>query len=244
MRRGQRLPDDQAEIVFSDVFVEQLAELHPDDRLAVLTAAVRLCEDPAGKHPLKVPLQGWNTEDVLGGEKRMIYHAGEVDGVGVIDVLCLGPRTGNEVYDMAEGLVGTGLLDDEEVTFLWEALAVLDVVAEDVGLDGWDFRPEPAPEGMRLAAVHSGLLAEDQAALLSKDELEAAMAAGWSGGAPDPRAALAAALERARGRSHGPADIDMVLSGRTAERCGAIMPRAGAACIRRRGHAGPHRSRP
>lgn len=244
MRRGQRLPDDQAEVVFSDVFVEQVAGLHPDEQVEVLATAVRLCEDPAGKHPLKPPLQGWNTEDVLAGEQRMIYHAGEVDGVGVIDVLCLGPRSDNKIYDMAEGLVGTGLLTDDEVTFLWEALAVLDVVAEDVGLDGWDYRPAPAPEGMRLAAVRSGLLSEDQAALLSKDEIEAAMAAGWSGGAPDPRAALAAALERARDRTNEPADTDAVLSGRTGARCGATMPRAGASCIRKRGHPGPHRASP
>ena len=242
MRRGQRLPDDQAEIVFSDVFVDQLADLHPDEQVEVLAAAVRLCEDPAGKHPLKPPLQGWNTEDVLAGESRMIYHAGEVDGVGVIDVLCLGPRSDNKIYDMAEGLAGTGLLTDDEVTFLWEALAVLDVVAEDVGLDGWDYRPDVAPEGMRLAAVRSGLLTEEQASLLSKDEVEAAMAAGWADGAPDPRAALAAALERARGRSHGPADIDAVLSDRAEGRCGAAMPRARASCIRKQGHPGPHRA--
>lgn len=244
MRRGQRLPDDQAEVVFSDVFVEQIAELHPDEQVEVLAAAVRLCDDPAGKHPLKPPLQGWNTEDVLAGESRMIYHAGEVDGVGVIDVLCLGPRSDNKIYDMAKGLVRTGLLTDDEVTFLWEALAVLDVVAEEVGLDGWDFRPEPAPEGMRLAAIRSGLLTEDQASLLSKDEIEAAMAAGWADGTPDPRAALAAALERARDRSHAPADIDEVLSGRAEGRCGAAMPRAGASCIRKQGHPGPHRASP
>lgn len=244
MRRGQRLPDDQAEVVFSDVFVEQIAELHPDQQVEVLAAAVRLCEDPAGKHPLKPPLQGWNTEDVLAGESRMIYRAGELDGVGVIDVLCLGPRSGNRIYDMAEGLVATGLLTDDEVTFLWEALAVLDVVAEDVGLDGWDFRPEPAPEGMRLAAIRAGLLAEEQASQLSKDEIEAAMAAGWADGTPDPRAALAAALERARERSREPADIEAVLSGRAEGRCGAAMPRAGASCIRKHGHPGPHRASP
>lgn len=226
------------------MLVDQLAELHPDEQTEVLAAAVRLCEDPAGKHPLSTPLQGWNTEDVLAGEKRMIYRAGEVDGVGVVDVLCLGPRSDNKIYDMAEGLVDSGLLTDDEVTFLWEALALLDVVAEDVGLDGWDYRPEAAPEGMRLAAVRSGLLSEDQAAVLSKDEIEAAMAAGWSGGAPDPRAALVAALERARDRTNEPADVDAVLSGRTAARCGATMPRAGATCIRKQGHPGPHRASP
>lgn len=243
MRRGQRLPHDQAEVVFSDVFVAQIALLHPDQQVEVLAAAVRLCEDPGGKHPLRPPLQGWNTQDVLAGEHRLIYHAGELDGVGVIDVLCLGPRSNNRIYDMAEGLVGTGLLTDDEVTFLWEALVVLDIVAEDAGLDGWDFRPEPAPEGMRLAAIRSGLLTDAQASLLSKDELEAAMSAGWADGVPDPRAALVAALERARDRSHEPPDIDAVLTGRAEDRCGAVLPRAGAACIRKQGHPGPHRAR-
>ncbi|MEX2621620.1 MAG: hypothetical protein WD250_15495 [Egibacteraceae bacterium] len=230
--------------MFSDVCVEQIAGLHPDEQVSVLSAAVRLYEDPAGKHPLSSPLQGWNTEDVLAGEKRIIYRAGDVNGVGLIDVLCLGPRSANKVYDMAAALVASGLLTDDEVTFLWEALTILDILAEDVGLDGWDFRPEPAPEGMRLAAVRSGLLTEEQASLLSRDEIEAAMTAGWAAGAPDPRAALIAALERARDRTQAPADTDAVLSGRAHGRCGVVLPRAGAACIRKHGHPGPHRASP
>lgn len=138
------------------MFVDQLAELHPDEQFDVLAAAVRLCEDPAGKYPLNTPLQGWNTEDVLAGDSRMIYRPGQTDGVGVIDVLCLGPRSDNKIYDMAEALVDTGLLAHGEATFLREALAVLDVVGEDAGLDGWNYRPEPAPARMRLAAVRPG----------------------------------------------------------------------------------------
>jgi hypothetical protein len=244
VRRGRRLPDDQAEIVFSDVFVEQVAELHPDQQVDVVAAMVALCENPSGKHPLHAPLRGWNTEDVLEAEHRVVYRAGVVDGVGLIDVLCLGPRSGSQVYDMAVALTASGLLTNDEVTFLWEALAVLDVVEEDVGLDGWDYRPPPAPEGMRLAAVRSGLLSEEQAAALSKDELEAAMTAGWSSGQPDPHAALVAALERARDRTDAPFNVADVLAKRAGGRCGAVLPRAQAPCIRRAGHPGPHRATP
>lgn len=39
-------------------------------------------------------------------------------------------------------------MSDHEVTRLWEALSLFDVVAEAVGLGGWDHRPPPAPDGM------------------------------------------------------------------------------------------------
>lgn len=68
-------------------------------------------------------------------------------------MLCLAPRSDREVYDLAEGLACSGLLDAEDIDSLWDALAILVVVEEDVGLDGWDSRPEPAPEGTVRAAV-------------------------------------------------------------------------------------------
>src|SRR5690606_11375933 len=147
------------------------------------------------------PLAGWNTLDVLGGHRRVVYKATVVDGTGLIEVLCLGPRSDNEVYDVAVGLRDAGLLDEDEVTDLWDALALLDVLEEDVGLDGWDYRPPPAPDGMVRAAVAAGLLDETTASALSKPELEAAMAQGWGASGPDPAAALIAALEQARKRS-------------------------------------------
>lgn len=82
-----------------------------------------------------------------------------------------------------------------ELTDLWDAPAVLDVVAESVGLDGWDFQPPPAPVGMTKAAVAAGLIDEPVAA------------------------------------------------SRRGKRCGVVMPRAQARCIRRAGHPGPHRAR-
>lgn len=248
MRRGGRLPDGQAEVVVTDVFVEQVGALgRHDDKERVLAEIVRLCDAPGGKHPLTGPLAGWNTLDVLAGQQRVIYRAGEVDGVGLIEVLCLAPRSDREVYDLAEGLACSGLLDAEEIDSLWDALAILAVVEEDVGLDGWDYRPEPAPEGMVRAAVAAGLLAEDDARRLSQRELEAAMQHGWTEHGPDPHAALIAALEAARRRTGRltltPAQATEVLSRRDERRCGALMPRARTHCIRRAGHPGPHRSR-
>jgi hypothetical protein len=245
VRRGERLPDDAAEVVLSDVLVEQLVALDAAAREDVLVELARLCEAPGGRHPLRAPLAGWNTVDVLGAQQRIVYRAQVIDGFGLIEALCLGPRTHEEVYDTAVALRDSGLLTDTELADLWETLAILDVVAEVVGLDGWDFRPSPAPEGMRRAAVAAGLIDARTAALLSRDEIEAAMDAGWGPEGPRPSAALVAALERARGRSV-PLDAEeaaAILATRAEDRCGALLPRVQRHCVRRAGHPGPHRSR-
>lgn len=226
--------------MFSDTIVEQLEQLAEDERIEVLAEIVRLCEDPGGRHAFSAPLSGWNTLDVFGAEHRVVYKATSPGGVSLLEVLCIGPRRGSEVYDMALGITETGLLSDEEVSQLWDGLGVLDVVTEDVGLEGWDYRPEPAPEGMRLAAISSGLLDRQTADLLAKDELEAAMVLGWGAHGPDPEKALHAALERARGSADFSAR--KILEVRRENRCGAVMPRAKATCVRRVGHPGPHRS--
>ena len=245
MRRGARLPGDAAEVVLTDVLVEQLVGLDTAAREDVLVELARLCEDPGGRHPLRAPLAGWNTVDVLGAQRRIVYRARVVDGVGLIEGLCLGPRTDEEVSDTAVALRDSGTLTAAELADLWESLAILDVVAEHVGLDGWDFRPAPAPEGMRRAAVAAGLLDPTTAALLGRDEIEAAMRAGWGPHGPRPAAALVAALRRARARSV-PLDAEeaaAILATRAEDRCGALLPRVQRSCIRRAGHPGPHRSR-
>lgn len=243
MRRGDRFPGDQAEVVFADEFVEQLGDLTEAERLDVLAEVVRLCDDPAGKHPLKAPLAGWNTLDVNAGQRRVVYKASVVDGCGLIEVLCLGPRSENEVYDIATGLVDSGLLTADEATALWDALALLGIVEEEVGLDGWDYAPPPAPEGMIRTAVAAGLLNEEVAQLLSLPELQAALEHGWDSGAPDPEAALVAALEVARARGRRGGEGRAIVQSRATPRCGAQMPRAAARCIRRLDHPGPHRAR-
>lgn len=245
MRRGGRFPGDAVEVVLSDVLIEQLVALDAAARESVLVELARLCEDPGGRHPLRAPLAGWNTLDLLDTAQRVVYRARVVDGVGLLEALCLGPRTDAEVYDMAVALRDSGMLDADEIAQLWEALAILDVVAERVGLDGWDFRPAPAPEGMQRAAVAAGLLDERTATLLSRDEIEAAMASGWGPDGPRPAAALVAALERARSRAMplGVEEVGAILAARGADRCGALLPRAQRHCVRRAGHPGPHRSR-
>lgn len=243
MRRGQRFPNDQAEVVFFDSFIEQLADLTTSEQIDVTAEVVRLCSEPSGKHPLRWPLVGWNTLDVLQGHRRVVYRASLVDNCGVIEVLCIGRRSDNEVYDVAHALLDAGLLTPEEATALWDALAILEIVEEDVGLDGWDFAPPPAPTGMVRAAVAAGLLEEQIAMVLSQPELEAAMEHGWSADGPDPQAALLAALERARMRARRRVDPQSVFISRIDPRCLAPMPRAGARCIRRRDHPGPHRAR-
>jgi len=243
VRRAERFPNNQAEVVCSDIFVEQLEKLSGDERLDVLSGVIALCENPVGKHPLRAPLAGWNTLAVLNGLRRVIYKGSLVRGVGLIEVLCLGPRRNEEVYDMADALAATGRLTDEEVTQLWVALALLEIVVEHVGLDGWDYRPEPANAGIRKTAIRSGLLDADTAAVLSKDEVLAAMQHGWGAKGADPVKALRAALERARG-SVDQAAVSRIIAGRQQQRCGAAMPRAGVRCIRRKSHPGPHRAKP
>jgi hypothetical protein len=225
--------------VFSDIIVEQLEQFNEDEKIDVLAEIVRLCKDPGGKHPLGAPLSGWNTLDVLGAEHRVVYKASTPGGVGLLEVLCMGPRSASEVYDMATAITRTGLLSEDEVTQVWDACSLLDVVTEDVGLEGWDYRPEPAPEGMRRAVVSSGLLDQGSAELLAKDELEAAMTFGWGPNGADPEKAFLAALERARGSADFSAR--KILEIRREDRCGALMPRAKRACTRRAGHPGPHR---
>lgn len=243
MRRAERFPNNQAEIVFSDIFVEQLEALSEKERLDVFGGVIALCENPVGKHPLRAPLAGWSTLAVLNGHRRVIYKGSLARGVGLIEVLCLGPRRNEEVYDMANALVVTARLTDEEVIQLWVALALLDIVIEQVGLDGWDYRPEPANTGLRKTAVRSGLLDADTAAVLSKDEVLAAMQKGWGAKGADPVKALRAALERARG-SVDPKAVSRIIAGRQQQRCGAAMPRAAVRCIRRKNHPGPHRAKP
>ena len=52
MKRDGRFPGDQAEITFTDLFVEQISEMTNQEREEVLSAAVALCGSPGGKHQL------------------------------------------------------------------------------------------------------------------------------------------------------------------------------------------------
>ncbi|MFI6170069.1 hypothetical protein ACIBCN_25030 [Nocardia sp. NPDC051052] len=115
------------------------------------------------------------------------------------------------------------------------------MLVEDIGLDGWDYRPEPAPAGLIRTVAAAGLLDETIARVMSKDEINAAMSQGWGPDGPDPRAALRAALARARA-GVDPGDLNRIVAGRGEPRCDAVLPRAGAACIRRKDHPEPHRA--
>ncbi|NLU84724.1 hypothetical protein HCA44_18290 [Rhodococcus sp. HNM0569] len=247
MRGSERLPDDQAEIAFSEPFLMYLDELTADDRESVVTEVVALRDNPVLKHPLSNKsatdrLAGLNTVEVLNKRHRIVYATGTERGVGLIEVICAGPRTGNAVYDVANALVRSGQLTVEEATRVWDALALLEILAEAAGLDGWDYRPPPADAHLVRALVQLGLLPEQLASVVSRAEADAAVRDGYDeSGRPDPSAALAAVLRAARSRSdYG--DATDVLERRTRDRCGAEMPRARATCIRRIGHPGPHRA--
>lgn len=248
MRGNERLPDDQAEIVFSESFLLYLDDLTVGEREAVLAEVVTLCANPVGKHPLgnrssSDQLAGLNTMEILGRRHRVVYSAAVERDVGLIEVICAGPRTDNAVYDIANALVRSGTLTEDEATQIWDALALLKVIAETVGLDGWDYRPSPAEAHLARALVQLRLLPEQLAAAVSRAEAEAALRDGFdAAGAPNPQAALAAVLRAARTRSDYRDGLD-ILRRRTEDRCGARMPRARTTCIRRAGHPGPHRAK-
>ena len=250
MQQGASFPNGQAYIDLTDAFVESIADLHPDQQVEILAEVVALCGNPAGNHTLSnrdnQRLAGFNTIDVLSKQYRVVFTSAneEIDGqkVGQIRVLVAGPRRADAVYDTAEALRRSGRFTDEEMQEVWEALALLDVVAEDVGLDGWDYRPEPAPEGLIRAAVASGVLEEEVARNLSKDEVNAAMAEGWGADGPDPGKALNAAVQRARA-GIAALDLTRLFLARKEPRCGTVMKRTKQECIRRQGHPGAHRAR-
>ncbi|HPZ96003.1 MAG TPA: hypothetical protein PK871_13975 [Mycobacterium sp.] len=247
MRSNERLPGHQAEIVFSEPFLLYLADLTADEQESVLAEVVGIRDNPAGKHPLSNRsgsdrLAGLNTVEVLGRRHRVVFAARVEQGVGMVEVICAGPRTGNAVYDVANALVRSGVLTEEEATQIWDALAPLDVIAETVGLDGWDYAPKPAEQHLIRALVKLGLLPQDIASVVSRAEAEAAMRDGYDdAGEPDQTAALAAVLRAARGRSDY-RDASDILRRRAEQRCAAVMPRARATCIRRSGHPGAHRA--
>lgn len=246
MRAGGTFPGDQAEIVFNDVFVEYLEALPAAQRRSVLVEVTSLCANPSGDHPLSNrtatdQLAGWNTLEVLNKEHRVVFSSHVIGGVGTIEVLCAGPRRAEAAYDLASALIRTGRLEPEEVTEIWQVLTLLDVLAEEAGLDGWDYAPPAAPQGMVRAAVAAGLLDEATARLLSKDELEAAMSHGWGAGGADPVAALRAAMARARAGVDAGDVVGQVLRRREG-RCAVVLPRTHQVCIRKAGHPGAHRS--
>lgn len=244
MRRGERLPEDQAEIVVTDEFIEYLEALPQRDQVReVLKDVIRLCEDPAGKHPLGSELAGLNTTETLQKKHRIVYGARDAGGVGLIEVLTAGPRRDNEIYDLMNLL--RSRLTDEEWAQIWEVLELVEQTASDVGLQPWDYAPDPAPAGLVEAAISSGFLDREVAEVMSKEEIIAAMEGGYTASGVSKAAALDAAMRTARAAGYPRPSPQEIYRARIREpRCAVIMPRAGQPCIRRSGHPGPHRAAP
>ncbi len=80
MRRGGWLPNDRAEVGSLMSSSNNSKRCLEAERIAVLAEIELLCDAPAGKHPLRTPLAGWNTLDVLAGERRVAYKAAGLDG--------------------------------------------------------------------------------------------------------------------------------------------------------------------
>lgn len=248
MQRDEHLPDDQAEVVVSDDVVEWLAtNVTAAEREQVFDDIVSLFTRPWGKHPLSNRsrtdrLAGLNTVTTIDGTHRVVYRAGvSPQGVGLIEVLAIGPRRDNAVYDAVNAMLATGRLDDVAEQ-IWGLLAIYEDTARRFGLELWDYAPPPAPESLVRSAVAAGVLPESVARLLSADEIMTALSHAWdpATGRPDPAGAVAAAVRRVSGSS----DPDRLLADRGDPRCGAPMPRAKAPCIRRAGHPGAHRATP
>ncbi len=96
-----------------------------------------------------------------------------------------------------------------------------------------------SPNGESSRRRRSPVAAHSRAPV--QDEIEAALTEGWGPAGADAAKALQAALRRARDRVTPP-DSSTFVESRKQPRCLAYMPRARAACIRQKGHPGPHRS--
>ncbi|MCI1748320.1 MAG: hypothetical protein LKI24_09610 [Acidipropionibacterium sp.] len=248
MRTGEHLPGDQAEVVLSDDVIDWIVDhVTEDQRDEILDDIVDLFAQPWGKHPLSNRrrtdrLAGLNTASTLSGDYRIVFRSSVDRGVGLIEIIAIGPRSGHRIYDAVNALIATGKLDEGLVQQIWDLLALYQDTADRFGLELWDYRPPAAPDGLVRAAAASGALPADSARLLSSDELMAAMADAWDPvtGKPDIERALAAAVRRVAGSS----DPERVLARREEPRCGVLMPRARKPCIRRRGHPGAHRATP
>lgn len=249
MRKGEHLPDDQAEVVLSLDVLEWIAENTTDEqRGEVLDDIVALFAQPWGKHPLSNKdghdrLAGLNTASTLRGHARVVFRSGiSAEGTGLIEIVAIGPRSDNRVHDAVNALVGCGRLDAAVVEQIWDLLAVFEDTAERFGLELWDYQPTPAPEGLVKTAVATGIMPQEIAQRLSKDELTAALENAWDPqtGELDPDRALRTALHRVAGS----ADPERLLAVRAEPRCNAPMPRAKKPCVRRRGHPGAHRATP
>ncbi len=239
----EQLPNDQAEVVFTDHSIEWMANhLTKARRAEVFDRIVTLFQNPAGKHALGnrdgSRLAGCSTLEADGRELRVVYMASSKGGVGLVEIIAVGPRRGSEVYDMASALVASGKLTDAESTQIWDALQLLDDERQRLGLETWDYFEGPAAPGLIASVVNAGLMREEDAKLLRERELIVAMQEGWGADGPDPGAALRAAL-REVSLSTTP---ERALQLRREDRCGAYMPRAGKLCIRVQGHHGAHRS--
>jgi hypothetical protein len=242
LRPGEAFPADQAEIVFSDAALDWMAEhLTAAQVETVIDDVMSLLTAPAGKHALSnrpgQPLAGMNTTATVGRMLRIVFRSRVEAGTGLLEVVAIGPRSDDAVYDAVSALVNSGKLTDAEVAQIWDAIEVFEAAKDRLGLESWDYRPAPAPDGLIRAVVNLGLLERGVAELLSDDELQAAQVAGWQTGTPDPAAALDAALQRVEGSS----SPERLLTIRAESRCGAPMPRSKKKCIRRRDHAGAHR---
>lgn len=243
MQPGERFPNDQAEVAFTEESVNWLIErVSSAERESVFDSIVGLFTAPDGKHRLsnqgKTNLVGLNTVEAARRTYRVIYRARTVSGVGLIEIVTIGLRRDGEVYSDAHDLVASGKLSESEQTQIWDALRFLDETKERFGLEEWDYMEEAAPEGMIKAVAGAGILDEHIARLLSKEELVAAMEAAYRTGQLDTDAALQAAMNRVASS----AKPDRVFTSRKAPRCGVQMPISGKVCIRAEGHAGAHRS--
>lgn len=154
MRSGEHFPDDQAELVISDEAIEWIADnLTASEQDEFLDDLTTLFRRPWGKHPLSNRsaadhLAGLNTASTLSGDHRIVFRSTvSAQGTGLIEVIAIGPRTSNRIYDAVNALVASGKLDDSITQQIWDLLSLLEDTVDRYGLESWDyFPPEADPE--------------------------------------------------------------------------------------------------
>lgn len=121
MRDGEKLPNDQAEMVLSVEAVEWIARNIEESAWdGFLDDLVVLFTRPWGEHPLSnlggaSRLAGLNTATTLGGDHRIVFRVSVSDrGTGLIEVIAIGLRRNNRIYDSDSALLSVARSSDPE----------------------------------------------------------------------------------------------------------------------------------
>lgn len=131
VRGGDHRPGDQAELVLSSHVEEWIADNVDQAQWdELLDDIVVLVTMPWVKHPLSHQTAtdqpaGLNTTATLHGDYRIDFRATITPhDTGLIEIIAIGPRTGNRIYDAVNALMASGALDADEMQSIGDMLTL------------------------------------------------------------------------------------------------------------------------